>query len=314
MKNVSLLFAIAFVLYAVSAFCQVSIEYGNDKTQLAFINQNNHPGIQEPLPLGPLAFRIHKERFFIADSVGGKILIASKKNTDAIKQVTITATPSEMLFDDLVLETDKDKVVSIWLIEALGNCLINVNGKGEIVRKIESDKFIQPFRIEISSSGLIVVADKGARSIFVFKPEGEEVIQLPWEWSGMGLSPDADILYRIFFAPESSTSFLVNCDFNGDITSEIELDLGEHFNTELLWVDEEKQEFLITYGTSQTYQTSLNIARIGFDGAVRGLKDIKLPFAMNRYIVKQGKNAYLAVADFEAAPEGTFKIVSFELP
>lgn len=302
-----------FVMFSISGQAEVAFEYGNAKDKVAFINQNNHPGIEEPLPLGPLAFRAYGDKLYVADSVGGQIVVADQKK-GPIAAVTLTATPSEMLFDDIAVDKCSEKTICFWLIDALSTSIVKVGNDGKVKKKITSEHLIQPFRIEISSAGNIYVADKGARKIFAFDQNGKFLLEQPWEWTGMALSPDAEILYRIFFAPESDSSFLVSSDSKGEITREIELNLGEHFNAELWWVDEEKQEFVITYATSQAYQSKMVIARVGFDGEVKGKKEFVPPYAMNRYIDRNGEDVWMGAGNFEEAPEGKFRLIKFELP
>ncbi|MFZ5953182.1 MAG: hypothetical protein ACOYXC_20935 [Candidatus Rifleibacteriota bacterium] len=300
--------------FAVAAGAEVSLKFGKADDQVAYINQNSNPGIEEPLPLGPLAFRAVGGLFYIADSVGGKILIADQQK-GFVSAVKLTEKPADFLFDDLAVISGKDgKAEAFYLIDALSNSIIRFAADGKEQKRISSDRLVQPYRIEISSQGVIYVADKGARTIFAFDPEGNLKSEVPWEWSGMALSPDAELLYRVFFAPESASSFLVSSNVEGKLTMERELNLGEHFNAELWWVDEEKQECVISYATSQTYEADLIVARVGFDGEVKGKKQFKAPFAMNRFFDLSGTDAWLGVADYSKAPEGTFSIQKFELP
>jgi hypothetical protein len=313
-KSNIFIFAVFFSVVCMSLSAEVTIAFGDKPEQAAFINQNNNPGIEEPLPLGPLSFQVTSKFIYIADSVGGKI-IAADKETGAVTALKLTDKPKDMLFDDLAVVADKNgKARFFWVIDALSNSLLQFADDGKLLGKISSEKMIQPYRLEISNSGLLFVADKGARSIFAFDQQGKLIVEMPWEWSGMALSPDSDIVYRLFFAPESGTSFLVSANVEGKLTMERELDLGEHFNTELWWVDEEKQECVITFATAQNYQASLILARVGFDGKIKSKKDFKVPFAMNRFIDNYGTEIWAGVGDFSKAPEGNFSLVKFDLP
>lgn len=313
-KKIISIVALFSMMASASLFAQVTLAFGSKDAEVAFINQNNHPGIEEPLPLGPLAFRVTPTNIYVADSVGGKILITDKEK-GFVAAVKLTAKPADMLLDDLALEIAKDgKASAFWVIDAMTNSVIKFAADGKQLLKISSEKLVQPYRLEISNSGLLFIADKGARSIFAFDQKGKLIVEMPWEWSGMALSPDADILYRLFFAPESGTTFLVSANAEGKLTMERELNLGEHFNAELWWVDEEKQEAVITYATSQSYQESLIIARVGFDGEVKAKENFKVPFAMNRFIDRNGGEIWAGAADYSRAPQGSLNLVKFDLP
>lgn len=295
------------------ANCETIISYGTKKGQVAFVNQNSNPGIEEPVPLGPLAFAVTKNFFYVADSMGGALLQFHKKK-GFVKELVITATPSEMLFDDLVLEIDNKKIKAFWLLEALSNSIIHINSSGKIISRITNEKFIQPFRIEISPSKLLYIADKGARKIFIMNKDGKLMQEMPWEWSGMNISPDADVLYRLFYSRESNTTFLVSSNLQGEITAEKELKLGEHFNSELWFVDETKQEILVTYATSQVYERKLIVAKVGFDGEIKSKSELTPPLVMNRFIAGYENELWIASGDFSKAPEGKLKIIQFKMP
>lgn len=314
LKKIASIVALFSLIASLPLFAQVTLAFGSKDGEVAYINQNSHPGIEEPLPLGPLAFRVTPTNVYVADSVGGKIIIADKEK-GFVAAVKLTEKPAEMLLDDLALEIGKDgRASAFWVIDAMTNSLIKFSAEGKKQLIISSGKLVQPYRLEISNSGLLFVADKGARSIFAFDQKGNLIVEMPWDWSGMALSPDADILYRLFFARESGTSFLVSANAEGKLTMERELNLGEHFNAELWWVDEEKQECVLTYATSQSYQASLIIARVGFDGEVKAKDNFEVPFAMNRFLDRNGGEIWAGAADYSQAPQGSLKLIKFDLP
>lgn len=313
-KKSVILFVVVNMLISAAAFAQISLDYGTKKGQVAFLNQKNTEIFEEPYPLGPLSFKVFANKFYIADSIGGKILVLNKKN-EMVEAIKVTDKPASIIIEDIALETEKGKVTAFWLIDSMTNNLMKVNKKGEKVATIDSESLAQPFRVEISASGRIYVADKIKRKIFAFEPDSHKlVLELPWQWSGMALSPDVDIIYRVFYAEESQSSFLVSADKNGTITKEVQLNLGKHFNSDLWWVDESKQEFVMTYSDSAKHVRRFTIARVGFDGEVKGKKELIPPYVMNRYIDKNGNNVWLGDANYAEAPDGQFKIKSFTLP
>ena len=48
---------------------EVALFYGEGKNKVSYINENKYPGIEEPIPFGPLSFRIIDNTFWVADSV-----------------------------------------------------------------------------------------------------------------------------------------------------------------------------------------------------------------------------------------------------
>ncbi len=299
------------------ALADAAFKFGNEKGQVAFINHNNHPELQEPLPLGPLSFRVIDGYFYILDSVGGKI-IKTNKDASKLAELVLTATPSEMLFDDFAPAVDaQGNLSAFWIIEALTNSLIKVDLKGKICDRLSCDDFIQPFRIETSPNGSIFVADKGAKAILVFDQNKNLLHVINWEWSGMGVSNSleyGELLYRLCYASESNSSYLVAVDSKNKVVFEKELELENHFNAELWWVDEGKQEFVMTFAKEKKGNQVMKIARVGFDGKLKSEKDLSLPYAMNRYIAQTGSEIYIGVGDFGKAPAGEFKIEKMKLP
>jgi hypothetical protein len=313
-KKSVILFVMVNMLFSAAAFAQISLDYGTESGQVAFLNQKNTEFFEEPYPLGPLSFKVFAEKFYIADSMGGKILVLNKKN-ELLESIKFTDKPASMIIEDIALVTEKGKIKAFWLIDSMTNNLVKVNKKGEKLATIDSENLAQPFRVEISASGRIYVADKIKRKIFAFEPNSHKLaLELPWQWSGMALSPDADVIYRVFYTEESQSSFLVSADKNGTITKEVQLNLGKHFNSELWWVDESKQEFVMTYSDSAKHVRRFTIARVGFDGEIKGKKELIPPYVMNRYIDKCGNSVWLGDANYEQAPDGQFKIDTFVLP
>ncbi len=328
MRVSSLLLALVFSFTALAATAQVTLPYGDGPGKVAFINGNNYPGIEEPMPLGPESFRLAEDHVFVVDSIGGKLLKLSKEK-GLVSEFSLLASPPmplpkdvatnspnlEVLIDDFAPAYDADgKLVSFWLIESMNKKLVNYAVDGQKLGELKSEKFVQPFRVETGRNGHIFVADKGAQCIFVFDNQQKLVSEANWEWSGFAVGAE-DKLYRLFFESENNRSYLVLQNLENVIEKEIELDLPEHLNPELWWVDEAKEEVILTYTPPTGFNGKFVVARLGFDGKVKASGDLVPPMVMNRFIDHQGyEEVWLGVADFDKAPAGNFSVVPTKLP
>ncbi len=314
MKKNYLLLTVLFFCAASMAFAQIDLNFGTGAGQVGYFNQNNHPGVEEPFPVGPLAFRLCGEDVWVADSIGGK-LIKHNKASGFVSELSLVASPAQILIEDFALVKDANgNLSSFWLIEAISNKLVNFSVTGIRSGEIANASFVQPFRVEVGPGGNIFVGDKGAQTIFVFDPAGKMISQANWEWSGFAVSGAEDSLHRVFFATEDSRSYLVTQNLAGDITREVELVLPEHINPELWWVDEEKQEAVLTYTPATGFTGTFVLVRVGFNGEVLGTCDFKPPFVMNRFIDQENGTAWVGTADYARAPEGCLTLSPFNMP
>jgi hypothetical protein len=305
----------AFMLFfsAAALFAQIDLGFGVGPGKVGYFNDNNHPGVEEPYPVGPLAFRLAGDDIWVADSIGGK-LIRMSKTAGFADEISVVASPSGVLIEDFALVRDVEgRLSEFWIIDAINNKLVNFAATGARLGEIATSSFVQPFRIEVSQHGTVYVADKGAQSIFIFDSEGNYLNQTNWEWSGFAVAGD-ETLYRLFFEADASNSFLVAQNLAGEITREIELALPEHLNPELWWVDEEKQEAVVTFTPATGFAGTFVLARIGFDGQVKAMVDLKPPYVMNRFIDRDKDEVWLGIADYQKAPVGNFTLAPFRMP
>jgi hypothetical protein len=311
MRKLTFLLITAILFLSSYAHAEVALKYGKTSGKVSYVNNNNHPELQEPLPLGPLTFRKIGKEIYVADSVGGKIIKAGKD----IQEVILSVNAGEMLIDDIAFaEVKNNKPSAFWVIEALSNSLKKFSFDGKLIETISSDKFVQPFRIEIGQNNYLYVADKGAKTIFVFNQKLKLIKSIAWEWSGFAISKKGDLLYRICYLPEKNISFLVAQNLKDELLIEQELKLGEHLNARLWAVDETNQEFFITYETSKTKMRKTILAKVNFSGEIKSKKEITLPYAMNRFLEISSGGIWLACADFSLAPKGELKIEKISFP
>jgi hypothetical protein len=224
--NKSLILALFFsVTLGSISFGQISLAYGEGSEKLAFINENRFPGLEEPVPYGPLSFRISDNHFWVADSVAGKIIkvdfkgkivrefgalsTAAKKPKPAFKNDPCL----QILIEDIAFEKGPyGSVKSVWVSDSFENKLIKIDTTGKILKEIKHPAFIQLSRIEIGQGGHIFVADKGAQKIFIFDHKYSLIGAVHWEWSGFAVSGADDKLHRVFFTEESGKLTLVTTD------------------------------------------------------------------------------------------------------
>jgi hypothetical protein len=328
MRVGSLLLACIFSLSTLASYAQVSLPYGDGAGKVGFINGNNFPGIEEPVPLGPKSFRLADDHVWVVDSTGGKLLKLNKEK-GLVGEFSLLASPPLPLLDDLATNSPNLEVMiedfapvydsegrlsSFWFVDLMNNRLMNYALDGKKLGEIKHEKFVQPFRVEVGRNGHVFVADKGAQSIFVFDAEQKLVAEPNWEWSGFAVGAE-DKLYRLFYESENNRTYLVLQNLQNTIEKEIELDLPEHMNPELWWVDEAKEEVILTFTPATGFNGKFVVARVGFDGKIKASGDLMPPLVMNRFIDHQGfDEVWLGAADYNTAPEGKFSVVPTSLP
>ena len=74
MKNSVCLLASVLMLSATALLADVSIPYGEGSGKVDFTNFKKYPKLEDPLPFGPLSFRMVDNKVWVADSIGGKLM------------------------------------------------------------------------------------------------------------------------------------------------------------------------------------------------------------------------------------------------
>ena len=82
------LIASCILLTTNAVFADVTVPYGEGSGKVDFINNKRFPKLEDPLPVGPLAFRMIEDKVWIADSVGGK-LIQFDKNGKVLSEIAV---------------------------------------------------------------------------------------------------------------------------------------------------------------------------------------------------------------------------------
>ncbi|MBU1106620.1 MAG: hypothetical protein KKB51_08150 [Candidatus Riflebacteria bacterium] len=315
MRSIRIWLVVLLCVCSVAAYAQIEVGYGEGPGKVGYFNQNNHPGEEEPYPVGPLAFRLDGDYVWVADSIGAKIL-KFDRSSKLFAEFSTVASPAECLIEDFALvKNEKAETESLWIIDGMNKKLIHFDVAGKKLGEIANDELVQPFRVEVGRTGHIFVADKGAQVIFLFDAAGKLVSKTNWEWSGFAVAGETDTLFRLFFEEESQKSVLVVQMLSGEIAGEIVLELPAHINPELWWADETAGECIITYTPATGFEGKLVVARVGFDGQVKATGELTPPYVMNRFIDRQyGNDVWLGIGNFDDPPQGSFKIEPIALP
>ncbi len=316
MRSIRICLLLLLCVCTLTASAQITVGYGEGPGKAGYFNEKNHPGEEEPYPIGPLSFRLDGEYIWVADSIGAKMLKLDR-SSKLLNEFVLVASPAECLIEDFALVKDTSGVTtSLWIIDGINKKLLHFDVAGKKLGEIAETAMTQPFRVEIGRTGHIFVADKAAQEIFLFDSFGKLVTSTNWEWSGFAVEGENDTLFRLFFEKESESTMLVVQKFGGEIAGEVALELpAGHFNPELWWADETAEECLITFTPAGGFEGKLAVVRVGFDGKVKASGELIPPFVMNRFIDRQnGNDVWLGVANFDEAPQGSFKLEPFTLP
>lgn len=294
----------------------LALSYGNEPDQVQFFNKKNQPGNQEPSALGPLAFRVVGQEFWVLDSVGGRVLqVVGGK---VVARLVVPPVAGHALLQDLALVRDAaGKVTAVWVIDGTANRLVKMSLDGKVAQVIDGKgakpgRLAQPQRLEVDAAGRLYVADVARRLIVVFAAGGEMLRERAWEWSGLCLD-GAGHLCVLQWDPAAKVTHLVRETFDGKPVSDVALALPDHFNPRLLFMTGD-DEPVLTFEPATGTQASPVLARCDSKGKPTTTA-VVVPRAMNRYLEPgTGRQAWLASADHEAAPTGKFAVGGHTLP
>ncbi len=327
MKNSLCLLASILMISAGTLFADVSIPYGEGAGKVDFTNNKRFPKLEDPLPFGPMSFRLIEDKVWVADSVGGKLMQYDNKGKlisefsvipEGTKPYTIDEYNSphlNILIEDIApVRGEYGEAKAWWIADSVNNKLLKYSVDGKKLAEIENSEFGQLYRIEVGNSGHLFVADMAKSTIFVLDSEGKIVNKVNWEWSGMAVSVKDDILYRLMWDGEAHRNILVSTDIEGKVVSTKMLEV-EMFNPKLWWVDEAKGECVITYTPAEGFNGKFIVVQVGLDGKVISSSELVAPVAMNRIIDNiDYSDVFVGKCNFMDAPEGKFEIVPFKMP
>ena len=315
---VSFLVPVLLVMGILPSFgVQVRLPYGDKLDAVAFYNNNNHPEAEEPIPLGPLSFRIAGNQCWIADSMAGemKLIDASGK---VAKNFAVIPGKKEII-DDFALKFSKTGAIeSIWVLAGEVQKVIGFTPDGKKILEFggfgdESGKFVQLPRIEIDAAGTMFLADKGRRNVSIYSPKGKLLKELPWQWSGLALNPDGNLVL-LRWDEEAKATFAVTYNAAGEKLAQVELKIGDHVNPELWFVDK-TGALTLSFTPVTGFKGEFQMIRCAADGTLTDSTLFPPPIAMNRYIDRDRTGTmYLGAAHYGEAPTGHFAIAPWSFP
>lgn len=308
----SLMFAL---MVAVPAFSQneLSLPFGDETGKVAYLNPSNNPGVEEPLPWGPMAFRINGQEFWVADTVAGRVYRLDSKGA-VLGTITTPKTDRNAVLEDIALVLDATGTVSsVWVADGMTQEAVLYSTDGKKLKTFggpgdQPGKFRQISRIEAGPSGRLYASDKGRQVITVFEPDGKVAREVPWQWSGFCLD-SSENLYHLNWDGEAKRLHLIAEGLDGKLLSDELLELPPHTNPEL-WFITPAGEAIITISPNGAPLEALKLVRSTLKGKLVAIVDIKLPIVMNRYLEPlDAESVWLGQVDYNKAPEGAFRLV-----
>ncbi len=320
--------ASCIMLSACSLFADVAVPYGEGSGKVDYINLKKYPKLGDPLPFGPLAFRLIEDKVWVADSVGGKLMQFNDKGKlisefSVLPEGTKPYTLDEfnnprlsILIEDIApVKGEYGSVSAWWVADSQENRLIKFSPEGKKLAEIKNPAFSQLYRVEVGIGGHIFVADKGAKAIFTYDSAGQFLNKQNWEWSGMAVAGSDEKLYRLMYMSEERKNMLVSTNLEGKVVKTRMLNVVNMLNPKLWWVDEVNRECVVTCTPETGFKGVYIIYRIGFDGNVKATGELKAPFIMNRFIDNiDYSDVFIGKSDYSAAPDGKFEVVPFSMP
>lgn len=309
-------------------FADIEVPYGEGSGKVDYFNTNRFSALEDPLPYGPMAFRLVEDKTWLADSVGGKLMQFDSKGK-LISEFSILQNgtkpyeideeglpiPNIVIEDFAPVKGQYGDVEAWWVIDSQENKAFKFAPDGKILAMLEDEDFGQLFRVEAGVGGHLFIADKGSKKIYVYNSEGEQLSEQEWEWSGMAVCGKEDKLYRLMYFNEDKKHLLVCTDVNGKVINSQPIDIIDMDNPELWWVDEAKGEAVITYNPEGGFKGTYNIVRVGLNGKVIATGQLLSPFYMNRFIDHLDyTDVFIGKCNLSEAPNGKVEIVPFKMP
>ena len=327
MKNSLCLLASFLLISAGTLLADVSIPYGEGAGKVDFTNNKRFPELEDPLPYGPMSFRLVEDKIWVADSVGGKLMQFDNKGKlisefsvmpEGVKPYIIDEYKLpllKILIEDIApVKGEYGEAKAWWITDSMENKLLKFSVDGKKLAEVKNPEFCQINRIEVGNLGHLFVADLAKSAIYVLDSEGKLLNTINWECSGMAVSGKDETLYRLMWDAEAHRNILVSTNIDGKVISSKMLEV-EMFNPNLWWVDEAKGECVISYTPLEGYNGYFNVVRVGLDGKVISSVKLTAPVAMNRIIDNiDYSDVYVGKCNFTNAPEGKFEVVPFKMP
>jgi hypothetical protein len=309
------------VLLMAAALCSAAplegawhLGYGDGPDQVGFMNANSAKEFEDPVPFGPLAFRVVNGEAWVADSVRARILVLGQDGKVRLTFAVPTDGPG--LLEDLAVATDEAGVVTaVFVLRGHSQEIVEFAPTGDLRRTMGGrgdapGMYIQMHRIEVSKDGHLFVADKGRQTITVVAPDGTVRREAPWQWSGLAVDA-AGNLCRLHWNEDEKQNHLIIETVDGTVVADRVLAIGPHLNPELWWVTPAGEAF-VTFTPTTGFEGTFGFFLGDPQGRAKKTGHLKPPRAMNRLIDHAADGTvYLGVADYDEAPHGRLAIEPF---
>ncbi len=313
---------------SIGSFADVTVSYGEGPGKANFINNKKYPGIEDPLPIGPSSFRMVEDKVWIADGVSCK-LMQFDNNGKLVSEFSIVPdgkkpydieeggfpTLNYSIEDIAPVRGDYGAVVAWWISDSLNKKIYKFSTDGKKLAEIYNPEFVQVHKIEVGMGGHVFITDMGGRKIYVYDESGKLLYNTAWEWSGLAVAGQDEKLYRLLFDNETKMHNLVATDLKGKVVSGTPIKIINMFNPEIWWVDEEKNECVITYTPQTGFEGKFIIVRVSLSGEVIATGEMTPPLVMNRFIDNLDySEVFVGKANYNEAPNGKLEILPLKMP
>lgn len=310
-----------------AAFADVAVPFGEGTGKADFVNNNKYPGIEEPLPIGPASFRMIEDKVWVADGVSCK-LMQFDSNGKFISEFSIVPkgekpytleggypTLNYSIEDIAAVRGSYGSVDAWWVSDSLNKKIYKFSTDGKKLAEINNPDFVQLQKIEVGIGGHLFAADMGGNNIYVYDGDGKLLYKTAWEWSGLAVAGQDEKLYRLMFDNETKMHNLIATNLNGKVVSASPIKIINMLNPEIWWVDEEKNECVITYTPQTGFEGKFIIVRVSLAGEVIATGEMTPPLVMNRFIdnLDYGE-VFVGKANYNEAPNGKLEILPFKMP
>lgn len=290
------------------------LKYGTAQGQVGYYNSRVNPKLEEASPLGPMSFRLKGGDLWLADSIGGRLLWLGSGG--ALKAaMKLPGVGTDTLLEDLALvENQAGKVEAAWVADGAdlivrkisvpaGKELARIGGRGQ-----EPGLFAQIHQLEVGPTGRVYVGDFGRSVIAVFAPSGKLLREIPWERSGFAVDAEERLSTIVFV---DGVGYVWNrYDPDGNLERATHLGLPALQNPRLWWLDRD-DGITVSFIPAGGFRGVVTMHAFSADGAVLKKFNVRPPAGMNRFLARgEDGKLWCALADVNAAPRGTFKVIS----
>lgn len=307
-----ILFTVPFVsnLYGSDAIKDGwQVKFGNKPEMVSFYNANSDKNFKEDASYGPLSFKVFKDKLWLLDSIGGRVIVLGKEEKPQIIVEIPDLSKNAILEDFAVVRTKNGIAQSVWVAEADSRTIrkISLASGKELARIKKADKnsFIQIHQLEVDATGRLYVGDYGRAKIYIFTPYGKLVRELPWQLSDFAVDQYGH-LYNLNYT-EGTGYFLQVYMANGSIARNIHIGLPDLKSGRIISITD-SGGILAAFTPVSGFHGTLKLIEISRFGAIGQVTEITPTLPMNRFAYFDGKSVWNMISDYDKAPKGFVNI------